>query len=234
MAWTLKDYDNETAWEEQKRIRARFPGIATVSFECLSGWFPLLEKMFGEIRTAIPEGKESEWALWQVKEKLSGLRVYWRYASDDTSAEVEAIRHRIQEAVRLAEARADHTCEVCGARGRFRNKRGSLMLRCDEHADGGIEAPDEEAIVYGIGKDRFHFDPDRDVFIQVPEDPDDAWDPDFSSIVKTHISARYQERGRIVREDDIEIVAVTDEGISFRLRSTGETGVHVIDGGDDV
>lgn len=173
MAWTLKDYDNETAWEEQKRIRARFPGIATVSFECLSGWFPLLERMFEEIRAAIPPGFEDKWRLLQVKEKLSGLRAYWRYGSDDKSPEVEAIRHRIQEAVRLAEARADHTCEVCGARGRLRNKRGSLMMRCDDHADGAVGSPDEEAIVYGIGGKHFHFDPDRDAFIPVPNDPDD-------------------------------------------------------------
>lgn len=173
MTWTLKDYDNEAAWEEQKRIRKRFPGIATVSFECLSGWFPLLELMFEEIRAAIPPGSEDKWRLLQVKEKLSGLRVYWRYASDDTSAEVEAVRHRITQAVRLAEARADHTCEVCGARGKFRNRQGSLMMRCDDHADGAVGSPDEEEIVYGIGKDRFHFDPDRDEFVPVADGADD-------------------------------------------------------------
>jgi len=173
MAWKMKDYDESVAWKEQKRIRDRFPGIATVPFECFSGWFPLLERMFEDIAAAIPEGKENAWALWQVKEKLSGLRVYWRYASDDTSAEVEAIRSRIQKAVRLAEAQADHTCEICGARGRFHNKRGSFMLRCDEHADGGIADPDAKAIVYGIGGKRFHFDPDADEFAPIPADPDD-------------------------------------------------------------
>src|SRR5690606_22477123 len=62
--------------------------------------------------------------------------------------------------------------EVCGARGRFRNRQGSLMMRCDDHADGAVGSPDEEEIVYGIGGQQFHFDPDADEFVPIPDDPD--------------------------------------------------------------
>lgn len=131
MAWTMKDYDNEGAWEEQKRIRGRFPEIATVSFECMGGWHGILEKMFESIREAIPPGSEDRWSLWQVKEKMAGLRVYHSYANfvDDEQPEDAGIRRKIEAAVRLAEARAEHTCDICGLHGRLRARGGWYMTR---------------------------------------------------------------------------------------------------------
>ena len=53
---------------------------------------------------------------------------------------------------------------------------------------------------------------------------------------RIHIAARLREQGRVVAEEDIDLLDWTFEGgIRYRLRSTGEEGLHVIDpdGGDD-
>ena len=135
MNWSIENHDHETDRLEYERIRRRFPEIVTRGFECTGGWYPLLERMFAEVRDAIPPGEERHWDLRQVKEKFGGLRVYWGYAGDDD------VSRRIDLAVTLAEFRADRTCDVCGSRGwhvvRGR-PQGWHMTRCRAHADGGL------------------------------------------------------------------------------------------------
>ena len=171
MTWTMKDHDHASDRQDAQRIRERFPEIATVSFECMGGWHGILEKMFESIREAIPTGSEDRWSLWQLKEKMAGLRVYHSYANsvDDEQPEDADVRRKIEAAVRLAEARAEHTCDICGQRGRLRARGGWYMTRCDEHADGGVEDPAwlGEKTVYGFGGRHYHFDPDRDQFVEI-------------------------------------------------------------------
>lgn len=148
MSWSIEDHDHGADRLEYARIKARFPELVTVGFESLGGWFPLLERMFAEIREAIPPGREHEWNVRQIKEKFGGLRVYWDFGSahrklrgEEAVAEVDRIRRQIDMAVTLAEFRADRTCDVCGSpgwhvvRGR---PQGWHMTRCRAHADGGL------------------------------------------------------------------------------------------------
>jgi len=171
MTWTMKDYDNDAAWQEQKRIRARFPGIATMPFECMAGWFPLLERMFEQIRAAIPNGKESEWVLRQVKEKFGGLRVYWGYAEshrlgkNGKPGRIEETRGKIQRAVALAEARADRTCEICGRRGVLSARGGWYTVRCQEHADGTVPCGGRPSLRYS----RYEYDEATDDVIDLAD-----------------------------------------------------------------
>lgn len=165
MSWMMKDYDNDAAWQEQKRIRARFPGIATKPFECFGGWFPLLERMFEEIREAIPPGFESLWDLRQVKEKLAGLRVYHAYGSDseNTTPQADAIRQKIERAVALAQARADRTCEICGGHGVLSARGGWYTVRCQEHADGTVPCGGRPPLRYS----RYEYDQATDDLIDL-------------------------------------------------------------------
>lgn len=165
MTWTMKDYDEASAWREQKRIRNRFPGIATVPFECLSGWFPLLEKMLEDIRKAIPPGFESMWNLRQVKEKMAGLRAYHSYGSEreKPTAQAKAIQQKIERAVALAEARADRTCEVCGGRGVLSARGGWYTVRCQEHADGTVPCGGRPPLRYS----RYEYDEATDDVIDL-------------------------------------------------------------------
>ncbi|UVK44381.1 hypothetical protein BPNPMPFG_006296 [Mesorhizobium sp. AR07] len=119
-------------------IKAEFPGIVTKQFECDTGWFPILREFFAVVRRVNPKGKERDFTLLQIKEKLGGLRIYYRLGKRvATAAETQ-----IHAAYSAAEARAAGTCEVCGRPGVFRVQGGAwLLTRCEDHAEGGVPAP---------------------------------------------------------------------------------------------
>ncbi len=149
MSWSLDDHDHDADRLEYERIRARFPELVTVGFECMGGWYPLLERMFEDIRTAIPEGQEHDWNLRQIKEKFGTLRIYfWDYGSAPRKQRggpqargLQAVHRQLDIAVMLAEFRAERTCDVCGSQG-WHLVRGGIqgwhMTRCLAHGDGGL------------------------------------------------------------------------------------------------
>jgi hypothetical protein len=121
-------------------IRTEFPDLVTKNFECDVGWFPILHEFFVVVRRVIPAGSEKSFTLLQVKEKLAGLRIYYRLTDDlpDTA------KATINDACSTAEARASVTCEVCSRPGVFCIQNGGwLTTRCEDHADGGMVVPKE-------------------------------------------------------------------------------------------
>lgn len=70
--------------------------------QTLPGWLPILLKLNDDL-TAI----DPDYRIVQVKEKFGGLRYYIESVSK--MAELEAV-------VRVAEAEAARTCELCGSR----------------------------------------------------------------------------------------------------------------------
>lgn len=95
---------------------------------CEEGWPELLERMCGRIETALREGESVHSS--QVKEKLAGLRVYWRgQVAPGTSAQ-------INEAIALAEAPAACTCEECGAAAHLHSDAGRYQTLREAHAEG--------------------------------------------------------------------------------------------------
>ena len=71
----------------------------------------------------------------QIKQKLGGLRMYWRPRGEGFGPEGAAgtlssdTRERIRSIVDQAEARASATCEVCGGAGRLRRLGPSRFSR---------------------------------------------------------------------------------------------------------
>ena len=124
--WLTSEYRAEKA-AEYERIRAKHPDLVTRSFECWTGWFPLLEEYFDTVAKLIVEHPGSTYSLQQVKEKFGGLRIYSGASADILDAEYAACRH--------AEDRAERTCDVCGREGVLRGA-GWYATRCDDHADG--------------------------------------------------------------------------------------------------
>jgi len=137
-----------------EEIRDKHPELVTELFECRVGWFPILERLFGEIEHILKDGDPSRFQLRQVKEKLGGLRVYWRYGSLEKTADGESvrdtdIRDRIMLAVFSAEARSERTCEVCGKPGHMRVQSGWYATRCDEHgADMEVRPPADQQAAF--------------------------------------------------------------------------------------
>lgn len=179
--WDTDDYRAE----ERRRfeaIRDAFPALVTRGFECRSGWYAILHEFFAAVRDAIPPGEEAKWDLHQIKEKLGGLRIYYAYGPQasglqigDQRKTVEAIRLQLDIACRLAEHRAERTCEVCCARGRptarmLDNGHYSwLMTRCPKHADGALPLPLRSfPSRYHIGDAVCRYDEEIDDFVPLP------------------------------------------------------------------
>mgnify|MGYP007079332971 FL=1 len=155
----MEDWWNDAYEAEQRRryaeIRSRYPDLVQGHlFSCHQGWFGILERLFGEIEHILKDGDPSRFQLRQVKEKLGGLRVYWRYGSLEKTADGESvrdtdIRDRIMLAVFSAEARSERTCEVCGKPGHMRVQSGWYATRCDEHgADMEVRPPADQQAAF--------------------------------------------------------------------------------------
>jgi hypothetical protein len=108
---------------------ANNPGVAAASAECGEGWHDLLERACVRIRAAV-RAHGGTFKFIQIKEKYGSARLYWSgRLSNAAQAEVE-------EAIALAEARSECTCETCGAPGRLFDRGGWLATACPEHALG--------------------------------------------------------------------------------------------------
>lgn len=152
-------------------LRVKYPRLIPPKFrfECYEGWVGILDNYFSVVDRELPP--DATYELRQVKEKLGALRIYSSTSDADDDYE-RAVGH----ARLLAEARSYHVCEICGAPGRWGNRRGYLTTVCDEHAvrDGYRAEPSEpdEGYVYRdeIGKLR-RYNPELDQFVEteVPE-----------------------------------------------------------------
>ena len=112
-----------------KRMEERFPKMLEGKYGGFSvdeGWWPILESLCANIQSHIDwKNKQSEIVpqvtVAQIKEKFGGLRFYYDGGDDEISG-----------MVRMAEAWADASCEVCGAPGKSRND-GWIKTLCDKH-----------------------------------------------------------------------------------------------------
>lgn len=97
------------------------------------GWRDLLERACDRIRATVRA--DGGWfQSTQIKEKFGELRFYW---TGTLSPEAAA---RVEDAIKLAEARSARTCEVCGAAGRLYGPIW-LLTRCDTHNEGRRPEP---------------------------------------------------------------------------------------------
>lgn len=90
-------------------------------FECGDGWFQLILDLCQALQATTDAGAPQVIAA-QVKEKFGSLRFY---TESRTTDEQDSL-------IRLAERRAEETCEVCGSLGQPSN--GTLGgVRCGAH-----------------------------------------------------------------------------------------------------
>lgn len=106
---------------------------------CHVGWRDLIDVACGRMAAVVRT--DDRFVIDQVKEKLGGLRLYWSGGLDSKTAA------KVEEAIDLAEARADCTCERCGAEGRLRNSNGWLATACDDHAEGSLAESDDAQLM---------------------------------------------------------------------------------------
>lgn len=94
-------------------------------FEVGDGWEPLIRECAAKLEAIndLIRNPEQHIVAAQVKEKFGGLRFY----IDSYPAEYDK---EVTEAIRIAEAKADETCEDCGAAGSAKGSTGWISTLC--------------------------------------------------------------------------------------------------------
>jgi hypothetical protein len=88
------------------------------------GWFDIVWRLCEDLEPLVAEAQKATgrpFEVWQVKQKLGGLRFYVSHRTD-------AILQRIE----IAESESLRICEVCGKPGKLRDD--CIRTVCDEHA----------------------------------------------------------------------------------------------------
>jgi hypothetical protein len=127
MKYTEEQYD-----EFIKHLEEKYPQMFSQPYGGVAvgaGWWPIIESLCANIQSHIDWWNKNrkerpiveQVVIEQIKEKFGGLRFYYQ-GGDDTIAGM----------VRMAEAWADHSCEVCGTPGKSRGG-GWVRTLCDYH-----------------------------------------------------------------------------------------------------
>ena len=83
------------------------------------GWHPILRELEEELNKIDPE-----FILLQVKEKFGGLRYYAHPHEPNPS---------FQQAINVAEAKSERSCEMCGEPGENKATHHWLKTLCETH-----------------------------------------------------------------------------------------------------
>lgn len=102
-----------------RAIMRRIPPNWGRWISCSRGWYPIVIQLDHDLAEIDPD-----YEVHQCKEKLAGLRYYYR-------TEVEGARKRMDELVDAAEEQCEVTCEQCGEPGtRHTTPHGWLRTLC--------------------------------------------------------------------------------------------------------
>ncbi|WP_426130804.1 hypothetical protein [Pararhizobium sp. PWRC1-1] len=113
-------------------LAGRYPhltfGNLRFGIECGDGWAEIIHA-FLAIAEGVTAAGGGTLHLLQIKEKMGGLRIYYRMADTQQGSWMG-----IDEAYYLAEARSFHVCERCGRRGVLTYNGMLYATLCAEHA----------------------------------------------------------------------------------------------------
>ncbi|KQU04986.1 hypothetical protein [Rhizobium sp. Leaf453] len=135
-------------------------GNLRFGIECGDGWADIVDAFLATAEKVSAAGGGTLHLL-QIKEKMGGLRIYYRMAEPPQRTWMG-----IDEAYYLAEARSFHVCEHCGRRGLLTYNGLLYATRCAEHAAELESEPvspgpaitiivDNAVVAYDPGADRF-------------------------------------------------------------------------------
>jgi hypothetical protein len=103
--------------------------IRIPEFQCDEGWWGIINEAIEKISEVVG-GNYFEFE--QIKEKLGGLRIYYRFDPNVIKVDIAA---SIRDIVKKAEAKASVTCEITGEQGSLcRKDAGWLKTLCSEKA----------------------------------------------------------------------------------------------------
>jgi hypothetical protein len=138
---------SETDWWGQ--LRDRYPHLfdprtrsSAAAPRTGDGWHSLIALVLKRISDAVEGHEGATVRITAIGEKYGTLRV--DYAVNRVPP---AVVEAIENAVAIAEAISEHTCETCGAPGRLYDDAGRFAARCTAHAKGNplIDNNEEDA-----------------------------------------------------------------------------------------
>ena len=145
---TGKRMNYETTLKRTREIVAKhlnFFSKNTFEVSILPGWANLVEEFFDGVEKVVGDSG-GRIQVSQIKEKLGGLRIYYR---------VEKLTEKQREEIGLlaekAEEAAFKTCVICGCPGKRDSSTGWISVRCKEHA-GETRMFDEDYNMMVFGK----------------------------------------------------------------------------------
>jgi hypothetical protein len=123
-------------WESLRQkhwdhVRSAHAADGRIAFDCGIGWAGLIDDVFTTAGQLLA-GTDERLRVWQVKEKLGGLRVACEALPLIAAAPVS-------RAIERAEFLSFATCEACGAPGRLMSDNGWWLTRCPAHAPPGAK-----------------------------------------------------------------------------------------------
>lgn len=99
------------------------------------GWYNVLAVLCSTIErnlwTSLNE-KGATIKIFQIKQKLGGLRFYYELEGDKDDSSFKKIQDRIYGAVDMAEAMSYFVCEHCGDQGKLCSIKGWLTAACNK------------------------------------------------------------------------------------------------------
>lgn len=105
------------------------------------GWGSLIGLTVRRLSDTIAAHPKAVLRVTAIEQKYGSLRILYS-GSGIPAAAVDAI----ENALTMAEAVSEHTCEMCGAPGRLFDDRGMLGARCRMHASGRpvVDIPEQD------------------------------------------------------------------------------------------
>lgn len=145
---TGKRMNYETTLKRTREIVAKhlnFFSKNTFEVSILPGWADLVEEFIDEAKKVVGE-TGGTLQVSQIKEKLGGLRIYYR-----VEKLTEQQRDAIDRLAEKAEEASFKTCVFCGCPGKRDSATGWISVRCDEHT-GETRMFDEDYNMAVFGK----------------------------------------------------------------------------------
>jgi hypothetical protein len=87
-----------------------------------AGWFPLVDQLFTDIEARLPESALETLRVTQIKEKWSGLRIYFAVAGEYHDA--------VEDLIEAASLMSEAVCMQCGAVGSRCSDRLGVYTLC--------------------------------------------------------------------------------------------------------
>ena len=103
-----------------------------------AGWKDLVGTLFTGIDALLNDDEAKCLRVEQIKEKFGTLRLYLSFDRVDPAG-INPNPTALSALVDAAEVASEVTCYVCGAPGEMRKLGGWATVRCDAHANRGVE-----------------------------------------------------------------------------------------------